>query len=215
MPASCNWCGGKFSSAKSQHYCDKCAQYCFRECVRCHRPFPLAKYFRLSELRCNSCERKYRKEKERRNNSKKIGCDRSLSGLVTKETMPKFNESKSSAQNRFATVSEEEEEEIEEGPDTGGGSENEEEKGDNEFGQNYDVKGKVKKMNAAKSVGSHRYNPVIKKGAERKKKTKSEIVINSDSNCKELKYLLLQQLVQLTDPVSNSKKAIDSFSIVL
>jgi len=36
---------------------------------RCHRPFPHKRYFELSQdgSRCNGCETKYRKEKERKN----------------------------------------------------------------------------------------------------------------------------------------------------
>ena len=36
---------------------------CYKECVRCHRPFPSDKYFQLSDIRCNSCTKKYLKEK--------------------------------------------------------------------------------------------------------------------------------------------------------
>ncbi len=38
----------------------------FRECTRCHQPYPEASSFAENDKRCNACQRKYLKERQRR-----------------------------------------------------------------------------------------------------------------------------------------------------
>ena len=59
----CNWCGHLTKELyQSKLYCLKCANNCYKECSRCRRPFNDKKYFAISDIRCNSCQRKYLKE---------------------------------------------------------------------------------------------------------------------------------------------------------
>ena len=59
----CIWCCVKTNLLHGKPYCYKCSELCHKECKRCHRPFPDKKYFTLNTERCNSCQRKYHKEK--------------------------------------------------------------------------------------------------------------------------------------------------------
>ena len=63
MAKHCIWCGTKFSLITGKPYCHDCSKLCRIECKRCHRPFPNKKYFTMNPERCNSCQRKYNKEK--------------------------------------------------------------------------------------------------------------------------------------------------------
>ena len=60
----CIWCSSTLQRLEEgKPYCIQCAENCFRECKRCHRPFDDSKYFLLDKDRCNACQRKYSKEK--------------------------------------------------------------------------------------------------------------------------------------------------------
>ena len=60
---NCNWC---MKLTENKYYCDNCASLCYKECIFCHRPFPLQKYFHYHTERCNSCFTKYKKYLEKK-----------------------------------------------------------------------------------------------------------------------------------------------------
>lgn len=62
----CSWCKQVSSLLPNKSYCVGCKSNMFRECVRCHLPFPDEKYFQAGGNRCNSCQKKYEKERGRR-----------------------------------------------------------------------------------------------------------------------------------------------------
>ena len=66
----CNFCLQNGNLMKNKPFCHKCAKKCFRECTRCHKPYDHEKYFELNEVRCNNCQRKYMKEREKREQKK-------------------------------------------------------------------------------------------------------------------------------------------------
>ena len=63
---NCIWCRTLTRLIPSKFYCFKCQKTCFRECRRCHRPFPSPKYFTEDDIRCNSCQKKILLEKQKR-----------------------------------------------------------------------------------------------------------------------------------------------------
>lgn len=67
----CSYCSKEKSLVKGKTYCFDCSDNCFRECKRCKRPFHDKKYYSFSETRCNSCHKKYLKEKAKREEKKK------------------------------------------------------------------------------------------------------------------------------------------------
>lgn len=62
----CSWCTNYCKLVKGKSYCQKCEDECYKECRRCKRPFPNARFFEFDETRCNTCHGKYKKEKEKR-----------------------------------------------------------------------------------------------------------------------------------------------------
>ena len=66
----CNWCNTKTKLAPNKPYCYRCNEGLYRECSRCHRPYPSEKYFEKNDTRCNSCQEKYLREKEKRQQKK-------------------------------------------------------------------------------------------------------------------------------------------------
>lgn len=66
MAKCCNWCFQKNEMKKDKPYCVLCSKNCFKECSRCHRPFPDKKYFGDNMVRCLACQRKYLKERIKR-----------------------------------------------------------------------------------------------------------------------------------------------------
>lgn len=69
LTTPCNWCNEHVAMKEGKPYCFDCASNMYKECLRCHRPYPDAKYFvedTTTHHRCNACHRKYIKEKERR-----------------------------------------------------------------------------------------------------------------------------------------------------
>lgn len=64
----CCWCGKNTTPLiKDRKYCLDCDEKKFKECIRCKRPFPDSKYFAdINSLRCNTCTKRYEKEKQRR-----------------------------------------------------------------------------------------------------------------------------------------------------
>lgn len=63
---TCSWCKAYRPLAPNKTYCQSCSEKMFRECSRCHQPYPESKYFENGNRRCNSCQKKYLKEKEKR-----------------------------------------------------------------------------------------------------------------------------------------------------
>lgn len=62
----CCWCRRFVALLPKQKHCKECDAKAFRLCARCKYPYPDAKYFKLNANRCDSCQRKYLKEKQRR-----------------------------------------------------------------------------------------------------------------------------------------------------
>jgi hypothetical protein len=66
---NCNWCSALFDyDTTKKPYCETCKQHMLKECIRCHRPMTLERYFTLNDTRCNACHKKYLKEKMKKNN---------------------------------------------------------------------------------------------------------------------------------------------------
>ena len=66
---SCNWCGKK-SPLKFLKSCKDCLNSAVKICSWCSRPFDDSKYFALHPDHCNSCHKKYQKQKIKRNMDK-------------------------------------------------------------------------------------------------------------------------------------------------
>ena len=63
---TCNWCGSVFHDEREKPYCTDCEAKCCNECVTCHKPYPSQKFFNLSETRCDSCQKRHDRAKEKR-----------------------------------------------------------------------------------------------------------------------------------------------------
>lgn len=62
---SCCWCGClSLAALPGKTYCLPCHLNCFRECLRCKRPFPKESYFLHDECLCNSCFFQKQKQKQ-------------------------------------------------------------------------------------------------------------------------------------------------------
>lgn len=66
----CNWCNKKKKLFQNKPYCLECKIAAVGICSRCHRCFDDQKYFTLSKLRCNACERKRIAEQDKRKQKK-------------------------------------------------------------------------------------------------------------------------------------------------
>ena len=86
----CNWCNQQTKLAPNKPYCKTCESRLFRVCRRCKKPYPSEKYFEKNDLRCNSCQEKYLREKEKRQkkNAKKVDKDMTSSEDDTSEQKP-------------------------------------------------------------------------------------------------------------------------------
>ena len=63
----CIWCKEEKVLVSGAKYCETCYAKCYKVCIRCKIPYPESKYFDESDTdRCNSCYRKYVKEREKR-----------------------------------------------------------------------------------------------------------------------------------------------------
>ena len=63
----CIWCGhSEHAFEPGKPYCEDCALKCRRECVACKKPYPNLKAFALNEKRCNSCQKKYERNKKKK-----------------------------------------------------------------------------------------------------------------------------------------------------
>ena len=67
----CSYCNKEKTLSEGRTYCLDCATNCYRECKRCKRPIHDKKYYAYSETRCNSCHKKYLKERAKRDEKKK------------------------------------------------------------------------------------------------------------------------------------------------
>ena len=67
----CIWCNKPKALVAKQPYCEECERKAFRICTRCHRPLDNSSYFTLDDKRCNTCFRKYLKDKQKREDRKK------------------------------------------------------------------------------------------------------------------------------------------------
>lgn len=62
----CCWCKRIVQLLKRQKHCQMCQDNAYKLCCRCKIPYPSVKFFSLHSQRCDPCERRYRKEKARR-----------------------------------------------------------------------------------------------------------------------------------------------------
>lgn len=69
-PSFCIWCNEGDQLVNGKKYCQNCQMSMYKECCRCHRPFPSEKYFTSHSDRCNSCQKKYLCEKNSRRKRK-------------------------------------------------------------------------------------------------------------------------------------------------
>lgn len=69
-PTFCIWCNNPVDLVKGKKYCQSCESVMYKECRRCHRPFPSDKYFTSHPDRCNSCQKRYMSEKNSRKKKK-------------------------------------------------------------------------------------------------------------------------------------------------
>ncbi len=63
---TCAWCKSFKTLIPNKSYCLHCRDRMYKECSRCHLPYPESKYFKDDPQRCNSCYQKLLKERERR-----------------------------------------------------------------------------------------------------------------------------------------------------
>ena len=66
LAKTCAWCKNCKSLLSGKLYCSDCSVKMYKECSHCHLPYPEMKYFKLDKQRCNTCQRKYLIEKEKR-----------------------------------------------------------------------------------------------------------------------------------------------------
>lgn len=69
---ACIWCGESNPLENNKNYCVACAEKCFRECCRCHKPYPNKRFFRYNDSRCNACQQKLLAERKKREKSSEI-----------------------------------------------------------------------------------------------------------------------------------------------
>lgn len=64
---TCSWCKNFEELLSGAKYCRSCHEKSYRVCSRCKLPYPDKKFFTESGdgKRCNSCQRKYIKEREK------------------------------------------------------------------------------------------------------------------------------------------------------
>ena len=62
----CNYCNKLRELAFNKPYCIRCENNMYKECRRCHKPYDDKKYFTMDTVRCNSCQPKFLKEREKR-----------------------------------------------------------------------------------------------------------------------------------------------------
>ena len=72
---TCNFCRSRRELVPGKKYCLECNDNAFKECKRCHLPYDSAKYYELSSVRCNSCQRKYEKETKQRKEKRRKSSD--------------------------------------------------------------------------------------------------------------------------------------------
>ena len=66
----CIWCKEHKKLECGKKYCVDCARNKFKECMRCHMPYPNEKYFQKNQKRCNACQNKLTQERLKRENSR-------------------------------------------------------------------------------------------------------------------------------------------------
>lgn len=76
----CNYCNTFSKLAPGKQYCGKCKERCYRECKRCKKPYDNAKYFTEDHARCNSCQAKFLKEREKRQQKRLAAKDTEIQG---------------------------------------------------------------------------------------------------------------------------------------
>lgn len=66
----CNWCNHvyikKHGDQSNKYYCKLCASKCYKECRRCHKPFPSLRYFNsATSVHCKACWKVKKKQEEK------------------------------------------------------------------------------------------------------------------------------------------------------
>lgn len=75
----CVWCNKFAVLLEKQKHCGECDAKAFRVCRRCRLPYDDAKYFAKDINRCNSCQLKYLKEKEKREAKRQLRAENKAS----------------------------------------------------------------------------------------------------------------------------------------
>lgn len=109
---ACNWCNQTVKLEDNKPYCGKCSRNCYKECRRCHRPFPHERFFTKDENRCNTCQDKYLKEREKRIKKRE---------LQLKETGNKRNTAETGNKHATTSVIQPSEESTDDDNNHGGG----------------------------------------------------------------------------------------------
>lgn len=63
---TCVWCNCYGALIPTKPYCKACQQQMVRECRRCKKPYNSLRFFVKDDARCNSCQTKYLKERQKR-----------------------------------------------------------------------------------------------------------------------------------------------------
>jgi deoxyadenosine/deoxycytidine kinase len=94
----CSWCGRFTELAKNKKFCAQCARNCFRECQRCHNPYPNECFFTLDAVRCDTCHRKLLAERaaKARRNQQSEGSDQTVMATAQRPETPPQSATKSS-----------------------------------------------------------------------------------------------------------------------
>lgn len=61
MDLDCNYCYKINSNIFGKKYCEDCAGKCFKECLKCHKPFQTQYSYFYSDNLCNKCFLKHQK----------------------------------------------------------------------------------------------------------------------------------------------------------
>lgn len=68
---TCNWCKEYKPLHEGKPFCADCHANMYKECTRCHLPYPKEIYFEMNDRRCNACQKKFLKEKQKRESRKR------------------------------------------------------------------------------------------------------------------------------------------------
>ena len=81
----CAWCKEYSKLKNGKPYCQECASKMYKECSRCHLPYPEMKHFVRDPNRCNACQLKLEKERAKRNKNKQMSAKTSTHPTETND----------------------------------------------------------------------------------------------------------------------------------